>query len=420
MTQKRIALAILAVVLIANAVALAPEIAISRVYLNDNVFHFGLIQGITEDLQAHKNPLDHWYGQWGFGYRVLHTYQSLPHFGVAAAYFALGKPDLMAVFSWVRYLSVVLLPASFFACAWLLGLGELTAAAAALLAPLISTPGLYGIEYGSFVWAGNGLFTQAVACHFFLLAIGLGWRGMREEKYIPWAGLAVALTFLSHFIYGWMAAVTLCLLLRRTNWLRLLKIGAVAFALCSWQLWMLWRDRALINHSHWEASWKWDSFGAPQVLRWLVRGELLDHGRHFPVLTILALFSLAIPAMVAIVHTQDKAWDCERFKGILFATIAAIFWLAVFCGRPAWGGSLDLIGATSDTQLHRVIGGAQVFMLLLAAVGLGWLWSLCGPRIAAAAVLTALLLYPAIHERAVYLANNARLGRENLAMYQTQ
>src|SRR3712207_8055006 len=51
--------------------------------------------------------------------------------------------------------SLALLPLSFFCGARGLGLAPLTAAAAALLAPLVSTNFLYGVEYGSFTWAGD-------------------------------------------------------------------------------------------------------------------------------------------------------------------------------------------------------------------------------------------------------------------------
>jgi hypothetical protein len=68
---------------------------------------------------------------------VLRTYQPLAHAVVALVYFALGKSvALMKVFVWVRFLSVVLLPLSFFAAARLMGLRPITAAAAAMLALL--------------------------------------------------------------------------------------------------------------------------------------------------------------------------------------------------------------------------------------------------------------------------------------------
>ena len=168
------ALALLLTVLVVNAVGLWPELSISRVDLNDNVFHFTLVERIVQAVERGENPLDCWSPEWSLGYPVLRTYQPLAHALVALVYFALGKSvGLMTVFVWVRFLSVVLLPLSFFAAARLMGLRPLTAAAAAILAPLVSTNFLYGIEYGSYTWAGSGLFPQAVGTHFLLITLGL-------------------------------------------------------------------------------------------------------------------------------------------------------------------------------------------------------------------------------------------------------
>src|SRR5580692_6978641 len=164
------ALALLLIVLIVNAAGLSPEISISRVDLNDNVLHFTLVERMVQAVERGENPLDCWSPEWTLGYPVSRTYQPLAHALVVLAYFALGKTaGLMTVFVWVRFLSVVLLPLSFFAAARLMGLRPLTAAAAAILAPLVSTNFLYGVEYGSYTWAGSGLFPQAVGSHFLLI-----------------------------------------------------------------------------------------------------------------------------------------------------------------------------------------------------------------------------------------------------------
>ena len=175
---------VLALVLIANAVAFRAELSISRVDLNDNVFHFTLVERMVQAVERGENPLDCWSPEWSLGYPVLRTYQPLAHALVALVYFALGKSvGLMTVFVWMRFLSVVLLPLSFFWAARLMGLGPLTAAAAAsMLAPLISTNFLYGLEYGSYTWAGSGLFPQAVASHFLLITLGLACGAIRRRQ----------------------------------------------------------------------------------------------------------------------------------------------------------------------------------------------------------------------------------------------
>ena len=205
------ALAILLIVLVVNAAALWPELTISRVDLNDNVFHFTLTERIVQAVERGENPLDCWSPEWSLGYPVLRTYQPLAHFLVALVYFAFGKSvALMTIFVWARFLSVVLLPLSFFTSARLMGLRPLTAASAAILAPLVSTNFLYGIEYGSFTWAGSGLFPQAVGTHFLLLALGLAFQSIRRGSRTALTGALLGLTFLAHLIYGYMGAVSIC------------------------------------------------------------------------------------------------------------------------------------------------------------------------------------------------------------------
>ena len=127
----------------------------------------------------------------------MRTYQPLAHGLAAFVYFGLGKSvSLMTVFLWVRYLSVVLLPLGFYACARMFELSPLTAAASAALAPLISTNALYGLDYSSYVASGRGLFPQSVAAILMLLAIGTGYRAVRYGRQWAVAGLLTGLTII--------------------------------------------------------------------------------------------------------------------------------------------------------------------------------------------------------------------------------
>lgn len=420
--EQVVALSLLSAVLVANAIGLAPELTISRVDLNDNVMHYPLVAGMVQAMERGGNPFDWWAPEWSLGYPVLRTYQPLAHAIVTGAYFALFKSvSLMTVFVWVRYLSVVLLPLTFFVTARLLSLPPLTAAAAAILSPLISTAGLYGIEYGSYVWAGYGLFTQAVACHFALLTIGLAYRSIRGGRLLAVTGLLLGLTFLSHFIYGYISAVTVCLLAlmpdrdtpRRVRIGRTLWVGAIAFLVSAFELLPLWLDGSTINHSRWEPVWKWDSFGAGQVMSSLLTGELLDHGR-LPVLTLLALAGVAI--YIRDVVDLGKSKDPER----TFILLGAALWILMFFGRPFWGPLLILAGVPSDMQLHRVIGGAQIFLVLIAATVLSAIWQglLRKTHVAVAVLVTMVLLFPMVRERERYLANNRTRGYASLAAYE--
>ncbi|HLK62042.1 MAG TPA: hypothetical protein VKU19_01285 [Bryobacteraceae bacterium] len=438
LSERRVAWFVLAAILLLNGLMLSPELVISRVDLNDNVFHFTLIERMADALSHGENPLDCWSGEWSLGYPVLRTYQPLAHLMVLGGWLASGKSvSLMTVFVWARFLSLVLLPFSFFMAARFLGLRPIACAAAAVLTPMVSTNFLYGLEYGSFTWAGSGLFPQSVAVHFLLFSLGLGYRAIRKGQRLTLAGALLGLTFLAHFIYGYIGALSLCLLavmpdaevprglrIRRTLW-----VGAAAGALAVFQVAPLLLD-GTINHSRWEFAWKWDSFGPGQVMKNLFEGDLLDYGR-LPTLTLLAFCgALWFFWRRHLNHWWGAANQGSGKGGMLvgdgqahfFILLGAGMWLAIFCGRPLWGSLLPLLGVSRDMQLHRVIGGAHVFLLLLSAVGLTSLGGELGRRrrFGVAALLTALLLYPMAKDRWLNLNNDGTWGRRNLQAYDAE
>jgi hypothetical protein len=412
-----IAFGVLSAVLAWSAAGLWPDVAISRVDLNDNVSHFAMIERIVHTIEHGDNPLDTWSPEWTSGFPMLRVYQPLAHFLVAAIYFLLGKSvSLMTVFAWVRFLAVLTFPLTFYATARLLDLSEAAALGAAVASPLISSAGLYGLEFGSYVWAGNGLFPQSVAAHLLLLSLGFGYRALRRGKGLTLAGVLLGLTFLAHLIFGYIGALSLILLAvlpdsetpRLTRFGRTVHIGMVALALSLFQLLPLVVDGAILNHSHWEPVWKWDSFGAAAVLRLLFTGKVLDEGR-LPVLSVAALAGLILVA-----YRWNRATLAERF-----ATAGAMLWILLFFGRPFWGPALSLLGVSPDMQLHRVVAGAQVFLILLAgiAVGAAWRELVARRQTALAIVLCLAALAPAVSERSAYLAKNTQWGRDNLTAY---
>lgn len=407
-----------------NAFVLAPEIPIGRVDLNDTVFHYTVIDRLVQRVSAGQTPLDFWMPEWSFGYPVVRGYQPFGHWLVAAAHLITGQQfPLDALFSFIRYLLLASFPLSVYAGCRAASMRPLTAAAAAMLSPLIASPNLYGIEYGSYVWRGNGLYTQLVATHFFALAIGAGCAAIRGGRRVTLAGLLLALTFLSHFIYGYMAAATLILVacipdsdtpaLRR--FIRLTWTGALSFGLAAFQLLPMMSDGSFINRSRWEPVWKWDSFGFADVFGAAATGNLLD-ARRLPVLSLLALYG-------AYSVVRRRLEPESRFVGN-FALAGSLLWLFLFCGRAAWGPLFKVIGLSDAAQLHRFIGGAQWFLLMLAGIGLRRLWAVSRernwrrPRLIAAALTAALLWFP-VSERLDYLREGYAWGRDNLAAYET-
>src|SRR5882757_5027217 len=113
--QNRLAGLTLIAVLAWSASALWPDLANSRIDLNDNVSHFAMIERIVQTVEHGGNPLDTWSPEWTFGFPMLRLYQPLAHLLVAGVYFLLGKTvSLMTVFVWVRFLAVWLMPLSVF------------------------------------------------------------------------------------------------------------------------------------------------------------------------------------------------------------------------------------------------------------------------------------------------------------------
>jgi hypothetical protein len=437
-SPKRTVVVGLAVLAAVHAYFLWPELQVSRLDLNDNVMHLTLTSRLVQAIERGENPLDFWVSEWTLGYPVPRTYQTLGHFVPAAAYFLLGKQiDVPTLFAWIRFVLLFCLPLSVFASARMLNLGRAQAVAAAALSSLVATNGLYGFEYGSFLWRGSGLYTQLWATHFLFFSIGLTYRAVLFGRQLTGAAIALSLTFLSHFIYGYMGALTACLLVlvptarvdRATRAVRVAVVGALAFSLCAFVILPMLGDVSWINHSRWEEAWKWDSFGATRVLTWLVRGELLDYGR-LPVLSLFALIGLVVAGSrfrklhprksLAVPIETTPADEAHRFL-----VSGAVFWILMFFGRPTWGVLLSFLGASPDLHLHRLVGGFHLFTILLVGVAFGSLWDLCRrPRsVFVSGALTVILLVstaPALIERNGFLAKNREWGESNLTAYEAE
>ena len=395
----------------ANAACLWPELSPTP-DLNDNVLHVTLVNGMANALEHGQNPFDFWSPEIGLGQPIVKFYQPGAHAIVVVLYYGLFKlVPLATVFMWVRFLSLALIPLTYYAAARLLGLPPSAQIAAAVLAPLVSGDS-FGIDYGSYVWAGYGLFPQAVATHFLVLAIGFGWRAIRRRGSWILPAVLLACTGWCNLLYGYVGALTLCIIAAipdripgalppRFRLQQLIKIGIFS-ALCA-----LPKLSAWIFQSHGRISetggraFMVDSFGAVKVLHNAFTGELLDHGR-LPVLTILVALGVAVSVLRKAPQTS-------------FLSAACIAWIALYFGRPFWGDALYLIGITPMFQLHRLIGPVQIFGVLLAALALSWIWEHWHSGYALLAI--GLLLSPAIQERRIYLAQNATWAAETRAAF---
>jgi hypothetical protein len=416
--EKRLSLAIVLFVIAVQAFVLWPELYTAPVRHNDAVNHYTMTKQMVDAIEHGGNPLDFWSPEISLGVPMVRTYQPLAHILVAAAYFALGKSvPLVTVLAWTRFLVMLVLPLSFYAAMVLLEFPPLTAAAGALLLPMIAGPGQGAMGMDIRSWIGFGIYPQAVATNLLLLAIGLSFQAIRKGKHVAAAGAVLGLTCLAHLMYGWMGAVAACLMAlmpdraipRKIRIQRTVALGAVSAVLTLFQLLPLVTDGYLINRARFEPAEKFDSYGASQVLSWLFSGEMMDHDR-LPVLTLLGVFGAGLLVW---------RWKKSRKLGTpeLFVLGSFVFWLLVFFGRPTWGLLLVLLGVGRDFHLHRLLAVVQIFFLMLGAIGLASLWREVARRwsAVAAGILTAVLLTPMAMERVKWIDWHEGQGWETIA-----
>jgi hypothetical protein len=415
--ERKLSWAIVLFTIVAQAFLLWPETYLAGWRDNDAINHYSMTGQMVKAIEQGANPLDFWSPEVSMGVPMVRTYQPLAHILVAAAYFAFGKSvSLMTLLMWARFLSALVLPLGFFAAMSMLEFPPLTAAAGALLLPMIAGPGAGAMGLDLRSWAGFGIYPQAVATNLLFLAIGFSFQAVRKGKNLAITGALLGLTCLAHLMYGWMGAIAACLMAlmpdaavpRKVRITRTIAVGAVAAILTVFQLLPLYTDGYLINRARFEPAEKFDSYGAAQILQWLFTGEMLDHDR-LAALTLLCFFGAGL--LVWRWRKTRKLAPQERFVLVSF-----MFWLLLFFGRSTWGIFLVLLGVGRDFHLHRLLAIVQIFLLMLGAIGLASLWDWVARRwsTVAAGILTLALLAPMVVERVRWFNWHEGQSRETL------
>jgi hypothetical protein len=408
---------LLAVALTFNAIALFPEVRVERVPSSDLAFHLAASERLRASLAAGEPFLEPWVSEWSLGYPVWLSYQPLPHLAAAGALAAFRNVPPDAVFAAFYYGVVVLLPLSVFAGARLLGMTPAAAGLASVLFLAPSAPpwGRYGLGYESVAWQGLGLYTQAVALHALAFALGGTARALDGRWRAAPAAALLAVTVLSHVIFGYVAFVSAAVLAlvgpgatRRARLERLAPVVGLALLLVAWFVVPLALNLDIVNHSRWEAQEKWDSYGARQVLGAIASGSMFDGGRG-PWLTCLVAAGLA-GALAA--RRETVAQRLLALAGV---------WLALFWGRATWGALVILFGVPNDLHMHRLQAAFELSAILLAAYGITRLVDLLALKSrplawAAAAAVIAAIAFVGI-ERARFLRASAEMGDVQLASH---
>ena len=351
--------------IVLNLVLLAPQLQ-SVSNINDSTFHVAMIRWAQGQITTGHIPLDGWFPNFSLGASQFHHYQSLPAILTAYASAPLGAEPtyLLSV-----YLLLSFWPISIYWGARLMGRSRGEAAVAAMLSPFLVSACGFGFEANSYVWQGYGLWTQLWGMWLLPLAWGLTWRALHNRGRSVGPSIVIALTTACAFITGYMAflGVGAFAIVVRERWrsrlLRAVLIAVGAMLIASSVLVPLVSDQAyqpglgpFLNGKLF-----YDSYGAEQVLGWLIHGQLFDNG-SLPVITVLA----GAGAGVCI-----RNWRTDTAgRGIL---VLALLSLLLLIG-PASVPLLRMLPGGSALQFSRFIGCLQLAALLLAGIGGRWVF----------------------------------------------
>src|ERR1044072_7386049 len=207
-------LSLIVVAILFNLILLFPEVSIPVPNLTDNVLHYSLIERAADAMEARTNVLDPWVTYWDMGFPVFQYYQHLPHMLVAAVHQLSGKrADLFSLFNWTKYLLLASFPLAIYIGSRKLEMAKTTAAFSALCASLLSTDGLFGTDFSSFVWRGSGLYPQIWGIVLFPVCLGQTYSTIKYNKGYLRSILVFTVLLLSHVIYAYMAVLSLLVFL---------------------------------------------------------------------------------------------------------------------------------------------------------------------------------------------------------------
>jgi len=410
-TEKGIAILLVVIAVLFNAIFLWAEVGITVYDPNDAVLHLTATQQSSLAIRNGFDPNDYWLTQLEDGYTAFYYYQHLPHVILAeldqvTSYFI----PLMFLFDLSRYLLLCFVPVSMFFAMRRFEFGDLSAGISALLVSLISTNTLMGIEYSSYIWAGYGLFTQLWVIFFFPLALAEIYRVMKGDGSWFRAVLLFSIVLLTHLIYGYILLVStvlfifirpnlseICLRFKRTIGLFCLTGAVTASFFIPLLLNLNYLNRTLFMDPIY-----YTSYGATTILNWLFAGNLFDYGR-LPVITALFFVSLLL-------ILRYKLWVDEKYRVILIFTL---FWLIIFFGPFAFTDILyTVLPFSSNILFNRFIGGFQIGAIMIIGAGLPLIWSSIKFSPKLPVIILILILLPAFFGQAQVYMDNTRWKTE--------
>ena len=342
-------------------VALRAELSPAQ-NLNDGAVHRSMIAWAEDRWSEGHLPLDGWYPQLVLGSSRFHRYQSLPH--VLTGLLAIAV-DSDRAYTITLYLGLALWPIAVFAGGRLLGLGRWRSAAAALVSPFITSAPTLGYEWGSYTWRGYGTWTQLWGMWLLPFAWGFGYRAVSRAGSYAVAALVIAVTVAVHLLTGYLALLSLgvLVLVRPTQFVKRIAraalVGVGASLIAAWVVVPLLLDRATtIQDEFSRGKVYYDSFGARQILSWMGTGQLFDRDR-------IPIISLAVAVGLGV-----SLWRWRRDERVRVVVGLTLLSLLLFFGRTTWGSALRLLPGSGDLFLRRYVFGVHLGGLYLAGIGL--------------------------------------------------
>lgn len=367
-----------------------------------------LISSLTRDTCIMTHLVDHWVPNWAQGYNLPYYYSHVPQILIVGSYKLVSSVmiqvsrifpsmklitwngTLFSYYHFVIYVLLCLFPLAMFLSFRILKLPFLTAGIGAIFASHISTDGMYGLDQTSYLWRGWGLSSQLFAAVFLPIALAFLLRFNEERKnnsqrtiLSPSCLLSILFitaTTMGHLGIGMLLFLSLPVIAMTEPLISFFSMQPVRVILGETKqavfetillaippivLLSYWIIPAVLgdrfhNVSFWDPVWKFNSYGAKEVLTNLFNGNLFDFGR-FPVFTILV--------GIGFFYTLGN----KTLKNLLPLPFLFLFFLFLYFGRTTFGSLLDGIPGLAEYHQHRFIVGVQLIGLFLAPIGFTWI-----------------------------------------------
>jgi hypothetical protein len=416
-TPRIFVLALVALPILLNAIALFPEVTNSTPSDNDQIFHYLFIERANQALAAGDNPVDHWLPEVEAGFPQFLFYQNLPHLTVVALHHLLFEQvSLLTLLNLVRYLLMVLFPLTVYWSMRRMEFSTIAAAVGAAFCTTLASLPEYGFDYHSYIWHGLGMFPQLCSMHLMFLGAACLYRVLERSKGYAAAIITSSAIVLSDLLYGYIFAITALLLWllsmlkqianaadRRDSRGRISRLTArfaivavVALLITAYQTVPFLHQVQFINR---ENAGGLGGLGHPFIglagaVEYFLGGYLFDDHR-LPIVTVLVVLGIVSGLMT-------RREDAKIALGI-FAT-----YLILCYGRAAFRPLFVLLPAASLVPFVRFGAGVDFGAILLAGLGgeliwNWWPWNFYQTRTVAPFALLLLFCTIALGERwAVY------------------